>query len=61
MTQLLTAEDLASRWQVKKSHIYALTRDGQLPVVRLGARYVRYSLEAIQEFETSGGTADSRT
>jgi excisionase family DNA binding protein len=39
--QLLTAEQLAERWQVPASHVYRLTRDGKIPVVRLG-RYYRY-------------------
>jgi excisionase family DNA binding protein len=53
-TILLTADDLAARWQVPRSHVYGLTRSGALPVVRLG-RYYRYALAAIEEFETTGG------
>jgi excisionase family DNA binding protein len=34
--RLLTADDLAERWQVKASHVYRLTRAGALPTVRLG-------------------------
>lgn len=56
-TQLLTAEDLAARWQVPTSHIYRLARDGKLPVVRLG-RYRRFTLTAIVEFEANGGTGE---
>ena len=55
--RLLTAEDLAARWQVKPSHVYRLTREGVLPTVRLG-RYYRYRLEAVAEFEANGGAAD---
>ena len=44
---LLTAGELAERWQVPKSHVYRLTRDGLIPAVRLG-RYYRYRLEAIE-------------
>jgi len=47
---LLTAEDLAARWRVPKSHVYRLTREGAVPAVRLG-RYYRYKLEAIEAFE----------
>jgi excisionase family DNA binding protein len=39
--QLLTADQLAERWQVPKSHVYRLTRDGTIPAVKLG-RYYRY-------------------
>ena len=52
--RLLTAEDLAERWQVPVSQVYRLTRDGRLPVVRLG-RYYRYRLEAVEGFEAGGG------
>jgi excisionase family DNA binding protein len=54
--QLLTAEDLAERWQVPTSHVYRLTRSGALPVVRLG-RYYRYALAKVEAFEASGGSA----
>jgi len=54
--RLLTAEELAARWQVKTSHVWRLTREGRLPVVELG-RYKRYRMQAVQEFEASGGTA----
>lgn len=53
---LLTAEDLAARWQVPRSHVYRLAREGRLPVVELG-RYKRFTLAAIQEFELHGGTS----
>jgi excisionase family DNA binding protein len=49
--QLLTADQLATRWQVPKSQVYALTRTGQIPAVKLG-RYYRYRLDAIERFET---------
>lgn len=48
--RLLTADELAERWQVAKGHVYALTRRGQIPTVKLG-RYYRYRLEAIEEWE----------
>lgn len=48
--QLLTADELAERWQVPKQHVYRLTRDGSIPVVRLG-RYFRYRIDAIERWE----------
>lgn len=51
--QLLTAEQLAERWQVPASHVYRLTRGGKVPVVKLG-RYYRYRLDAIESFELGG-------
>lgn len=54
-SRLLTADDLAERWQVPKAHVYRLTRSGQLPTVKLG-RYCRYDLRAVEAFEAGGGT-----
>jgi excisionase family DNA binding protein len=54
--RLWTAEDVAGRWRVPTSQIYRLTREGRLPVVRVG-RYYRYSPAAIGEFERSGGVS----
>jgi excisionase family DNA binding protein len=48
--QLLTAGQLAERWQVPKSDIYRLTRENKIPTVRLG-KYYRYRLDAIEAFE----------
>lgn len=48
--QLLTAEQLSERWQVPKSHVYRLARDGKIPTVELG-RYRRWRLDAIEAFE----------
>jgi excisionase family DNA binding protein len=53
--QLLTAEQLAERWQVPKAHVYELTRRGEIPVVKLG-KYYRYRLDAIEAFEVSADT-----
>jgi excisionase family DNA binding protein len=48
--QLLTAEQVADRYQLAVSQIYRLTRDGRLPAVKLG-RYYRYSEPALEAFE----------
>lgn len=48
--RLLTADDLAERWQVPKSQVYRLTRDAAIPTVKLG-RYYRYRLDAIEAWE----------
>lgn len=53
-SRLLTADDLAERWQIPKSHVYRLCRVGALPVVKLG-RYRRFRLAAIERFEAAGG------
>lgn len=51
---LLTAEQVAERWQVPTGHVYRLAREGKLPTVQLG-RYRRWRLDAIEQFETGGG------
>ena len=53
--RLLTAEELATRWQVPTGHVYRLAREGKVPCVPLG-RYRRFRLAAIEEFEEGGGT-----
>lgn len=53
-TRLLTADDLATRWQVPRSHVYRLAREGKLPVVQLG-RYRRFRPAEIEAFEVAGG------
>lgn len=50
---LMTAEDLAARWQVPKGHVYSLTRRDEIPTVRVG-RYYRYRLDAIEAWERDG-------
>lgn len=57
-TRLLTAQQLADRWQVPTSKVYALARNGSIPTVRLG-RYVRFRVEAIEDFELKGGVTDT--
>ena len=52
--RLLTADELAQRWQVPKAQVYRLTREGRIPAVRLG-RYYRYARASITSFEAAGG------
>jgi excisionase family DNA binding protein len=54
--RLLTADELAKRWQVPKAQVYRLSREGVVPTVRIG-RYFRYSLAAVEAFEAAGGVA----
>jgi len=54
--RLLTADELARRWQVPKAHVYRLAREGRLPTVELG-RYRRWRVDAIESFELDGGAA----
>ena len=50
-TRLLTADELAERWRVPKSWIYAKTRTGEIPKAPLPGRYFRYVEEEIARFE----------
>lgn len=54
--RLLTADEVAQRWQVPKAHVYRLGRDGRLATVRLG-RYMRWRVDAIEAFERDGGAS----
>jgi excisionase family DNA binding protein len=49
-TRLLTAEQLAERWQVPRSQVYRLARDGRVPVVTVG-RYYRFRMDGIECWE----------
>ena len=46
-TRLLDAGDVAAKLGVTKRWVYAETRAGRIPHVRLGPRYVRYREQAI--------------
>jgi excisionase family DNA binding protein len=48
--RLLTADDLSTRWQVSKDLVYELTRQGRIPVVKLGRCY-RYHPAQIETHE----------
>ena len=56
--KLLTADDLAERWSVPKSHVYGLARSKRIPVVKLG-RYRRFTVAAVEAFEAGGGTGQT--
>jgi excisionase family DNA binding protein len=49
-SRLLTAEQLAERWQVPKSYVWRLARNGAIPTVRLG-RYMRFRIDSIEAWE----------
>lgn len=48
--RLLGADDVAELLGVPRTFVYALARRGDLPVVRLGERYVRFRAEALEEW-----------
>ena len=50
--RLLTADELAERWQVSKAQVYRLARDSRIPAVAIG-RYYRFRVAAIEAWEAS--------
>lgn len=54
--KLLTAREVADRFGVPVDRVYAMARQGLLPVVRLG-RQVRFSAAALEDFVRHGGQA----
>lgn len=55
-SQLLTADQLAERWQVPKTQVWRLAREGAVPVVRIG-RYMRFRVDAIERWEDAQADA----
>jgi excisionase family DNA binding protein len=51
VSKLLTAEELAERWQVPTGWVYAKCRSGELPKVPLPGKYVRFRLDVVERFE----------
>lgn len=49
-TRLLTAAQVAERWQVRTKQVYALVNRGDVPCIRIG-RYRRFRLEAVEAWE----------
>lgn len=56
---LLTAEQVAERWQVPRAQVYRLARDGRLPAVAIG-RYYRFELAALEAWEHAGGSGQEQ-
>lgn len=55
---LLTAEQVAERWQVPRSQVYRLAREGRLPAVTIG-RYYRFRMTMLEQWEENGGSEAS--
>lgn len=50
-TRYFTAEEVARRWACSPRTVYQLAQQGELGCVRWGRRMVRFSAEAVGEFE----------
>lgn len=53
--KILKAQELARRWEVPTTTVWAMARRGDIPTIRLGRMY-RFSSAAIAEFEARGGS-----
>ena len=53
-TDLLTADEVADRLQVRPSTVKRWARQGRIPTVRLTPKVVRYELAAVVEAMTNG-------
>jgi predicted DNA-binding transcriptional regulator AlpA len=63
-TGLLCAQDVARRLQTSTQAVYRLSREGSLPAVRLSARRLRWTEEAVLSFisrEDQKQSAQSKT
>ncbi len=50
LSRLLTPREVADLLQVRVSFVYRLAREGRVPVVRLGERYVRFDRGALERW-----------
>jgi excisionase family DNA binding protein len=48
---VLTAEQLAERWQLTRAQVYRLARTGEIPAIPCLGRYRRFSLAVIEAIE----------
>lgn len=57
---LLTAPEAAKALAVSARKLWSLTASGEIPVVRVGERSVRYSVEALREWIAANQTGGSK-
>lgn len=56
---LLTVQQLASRWSCSRDAVYALISSGQLPSFRAGGKLLRIKLGDIEAWESGGASTRS--
>jgi excisionase family DNA binding protein len=49
-TKLMTYEQLCQRYGFKRGTVYSLVHEGRIPHIRLGRRFVRFEVEAIDNW-----------
>ncbi len=55
----LTAKDVSVELNIPLARVYELTRLGQLPVVPLGKRQLRYDLDTLRRWIEQAGRVES--
>jgi excisionase family DNA binding protein len=57
LSLLLTPRDASAALQISERHLWALTKEGKIPAIRLGraVRYRRETLEAFAIEQENGG------
>jgi excisionase family DNA binding protein len=54
--RILIADEVAVLLRVDRQRVYELVRRKELPVIRLGDRQYRFSVEAVNQWLTKGGS-----
>jgi excisionase family DNA binding protein len=59
--QMLTAKEVAVTLNLRLARVYELTREGVLPVVRVGPRQLRYDACALGDWVRRGGVSEAQS
>jgi len=59
--RLLTAKQLAGALQLNEQTVYRLARSGEIPVVRIGKKAIRFDLERVTEALASPAPSSKRS
>jgi excisionase family DNA binding protein len=55
---LITAKQVSVELSISLARVYELTRRGQIPVVRLGEKQLRFDQDVLREWTKRGGAID---
>jgi len=50
MQKLMTANEVASKLSISRSMVYKLMKEGEIQTVRIGARAIRVTVQALQNY-----------
>lgn len=51
MTNVLTPDDIAARWNCSPAHVRRLIQRGELPSFRIGGKFIRVRLDEVEKYE----------